>query len=132
MSDGITCKVEGLSELENAMLERAPEEARKASRKALGEAGDFMVEALSSEYRAKHRITGWLAAHILKKVSASVKKDEGSVEVGPSRSAWYARLVEFGSKHNQPPDPVIRRTFESKWQQMLDIFAARLRKELGL
>ena len=134
MPNTVSVTVEGLDELENALLELLPKKARAAMRGSLGASGDFMVAAMSAKIRSApfKRPTGFAAEHIVKKVSTSVRDDEGNVSVGPSREAYYLQFDEFGSIHNRPAVPTIRPTFEENKEPWLDNFADNMRERLGL
>jgi HK97 gp10 family phage protein len=130
MSNTISCKVDGLADLEDALLNKTVKKARGSMREALEFAGEFMRVCVA--LAVKHSQSGYLARHIVKKITLSGKNDAGTVSVGPSKDAYYAQFVEFGSIHNKPPEPFIRPAFESNKDKMLDAFARKLREALGL
>ena len=125
----LTIKIEGLAELEDALLNKTVREARSAMRAALRDAGNVMRNAIAQ--RAPIR-TGFLAKNIVTKIQLSVKEDEGKVSVGPSRQAFYAGFIEFGTKKLQPPRPFITTAFTENKEEMAEAFTRRLRQELGL
>jgi len=129
MPNAITVTIDGLDELERALLDSLPKQARSAMRLSLKDAGEFMRDAIAAKAPRK---TGFLAEHILVKARTSVRDDEGDASVGPSRDAYYAQFVEFGSIHNQPAHPFIRPAFEENKEGWLDVFADKLRERLGL
>jgi HK97 gp10 family phage protein len=130
MPNTVTCKVEGLDDLEKSLLELKPKKARSAMREALEFAGEFM--RLMIALAVQHSRSGYLAQHIVKKITLSTKNDAGTVSIGPSKDAYYAQFVEFGSIHNRPPEPFIRPAFEQNTDKMLDAFSKKLREALGL
>ncbi len=129
MPPSISVKIDGLDELERALLDGLPKQARAAMRGSLADAGEFM--RLAIVLKAPSR-TGFLARHIVTKTRTSVRDDEGDVSIGPSREAYYAQFVEFGSIHNRPARPFIRPAFEENKETWLDYFATKLRERLGL
>jgi HK97 gp10 family phage protein len=130
MPNLVSCTVTGLAELENAMLEQTPKKARSAMREALEFAGEFMRVSIALAVKSSR--SGYLARHIVKKITLSTRNDAGTVSIGPSRDAYYAAFVEFGSIHNRPPEPFMRPAFESNKERMLDAFARKLKEALGL
>ena len=125
----VKVKVEGLEGVEQALLELLPRKARAAMRSSLDAAGTFM--AVQIALKAPSR-TGFLARHIVKEIKLSTREDEGSVNVGPSKEAYYAQFVEFGSIHNRPKQPFIQPAFEANKETMVDFFAAKMREALEL
>ena len=135
MPKAVSCRIEGLKELEHALLEETPKQARVAMREALNAGGDVMQRAIAQKARTafvRGKSTGFTATHILKKTKLSVKEDEGEVSVGPAKEAYWAGWDEFGSIHNRPPEPFIRPAWEENKYSMLDIFIAKLGEKLGL
>jgi HK97 gp10 family phage protein len=128
MGKTVTVKIEGLKELEEALLVKAPGDVRKAVRPVLKEAGVWMAAQIAA---VAPRRSGFLATHIVSKVGISARNDEATVSVGPSRDAWYAQFEEFGSVHNRPPQPFIRRTFETYSEAWLDLVITKLKAALG-
>jgi HK97 gp10 family phage protein len=128
MAKAVTVKVEGLKELEEALLNKAPKAVRKATRSVMRDAGKWMAAQIAAA--APHR-SGFLASHIVSKIKISTKQDEATVAVGPSKDAFYAQFEEFGSVHNKPPNPFIRRTFEKYSQAWLEFVVVKVRAVLG-
>jgi len=128
MSD-FTIRIEGLGQLEDALLNRTVRQARTAMRSALNASGNFMRVAIALKAPSR---TGFLARHIVTKTKLSVREDEGTVSVGPSRDAYYAQFLEFGSIHNKPPRPFIGPAFQANKEIMAEYFARKLREELQL
>lgn len=128
MSD-FKVRIEGLSQLEDALLNKTVRQARSAMRSALGSAGDFMRISMARQAPSR---TGFLARNMVSKITLSTREDEGKVSVGPSREAFYAQFVEFGSIHNKPPNPFMSRAFEESKEVMAEYFARKLREELGI
>jgi HK97 gp10 family phage protein len=129
MANLVSCRVDGLAELEDALLNQTVKKARSSMRSALECAGEFM--RLMVVLKAPSR-TGYLALHIVKKVTLSGRQDTGTVSIGPSREAFYAQFDEFGSIHNKPPQPFIRPAFEENKETWLDVFGRKLSEALGL
>jgi HK97 gp10 family phage protein len=128
MSD-FTIRIEGLQQLEYALLNKTVRQARAAMRSALSDSGNFMRIAIALKAPSR---TGFLARNMVTKTKLSTKEDEGTVSVGPSREAYYAQFLEFGSIHNQPPRPFISTIFNQNKEVMANYFAKRLREELEL
>lgn len=130
MPNAIECRVEGLDEIENALLELTAKKARAGMREGLGDSGEFMRVSMALEAPSD---TGKMAQRMQSQVSLSGKNDEGIVAVGPAKpDQGKAMWVEFGSIHNKPPNPFMRRTFESQGQKMLEVFTNKMRDILGL
>jgi HK97 gp10 family phage protein len=129
MPSFVSCKVEGLDELEDALLDLEPKKARAAMREAMDFAGTFMRVTMAL---LAPSASGFLARHIVSKITLSAKKDEAELSVGPSREAYYGVFDEFGSIHNKPPQPFIRPAFEQNKEKWLDVFSSKLRDALGL
>ena len=129
MPNFVSVKVTGLAELENALLEQTPKKARAAVREALEFVGEFL--RLQMVLRAPSR-SGFLASHIVKAIKLSAKNDEGTVQIGPSKEAYYAQFDEFGSIHNEPPHPFIRPAFEQNKDKAVDLIRQKIAEALGL
>lgn len=129
VSETVSVKIEGLKELEEALLDRSVKHARQGMRAGLESAGEFM--RISQARRVPSR-SGFLARNIVKKIRLSTKLDEGDVSIGPSRSAYYGQFNEFGSIHNRPPEPFMRPAFEEDGETMVEYFARKLKEALGL
>ncbi len=128
MAKPVSCTVEGLDELEHALLDTTVKKARKGMREALNAAGEVMRAAI--EEKAPRR-TGFLSSHIITKVKLSAKEDEGTVSVGPSKEAFYGVYDEFGTRH-MAARPFMRPAFEQHKEPMLDAFVKRLQGFFGL
>lgn len=128
MPNAVECRIEGLDEIENALLELSTKKARAGMRDGLGESGEFMRVSMALEAPSD---SGHMARTMQSKVSLSTRNDEGTVSVGPSKDAYYAQFVEFGSIHNRP-NPFMRRTFDAAGQKMLEVFTNTMKKYLGL
>jgi HK97 gp10 family phage protein len=129
MGKTVTVKISGLKEIDDALLTMATKDARKATRTVLKEAGAWMAAQIAA---VAPRRSGFLATNIVSKVSISAKQDQATVSVGPSRDAYYAQFDEFGSVHNTPPQPFIRRTFEQSGEAWLNRVVSGLKSALGL
>jgi HK97 gp10 family phage protein len=129
MPSAVECRVEGLDEIENCLLELTTKKARAGMREGLGDAGEFMRVSMALEAPSA---TGQTAREMQSKVTLSGKNDEGIVAVGPSKQTYWDQFVEFGSIHNRPPNPFIRRSFEKYGQKMLEVFTNKMRDILGL
>ncbi len=125
----IECKVEGLQGLERALTETTVKKARSALREAAEKAAEFMRVSL---VLAAPSLSGFLARHFVSKISLSARNDTVTASVGPSREAYYAQFVEFGSVHNEPPQPFIRQTFNNAGPKQLEVFIKTLKEALGL
>jgi HK97 gp10 family phage protein len=128
MPKPIECRVEGLDEIENALLDLTSKKARAGMREGLGDSGEFMRVSMALEAPSR---TGDLARNMQSKVLLSGKNDEGVVSVGPSKKNFYAKFIEFGSIRNAP-NAFMRRTFDSRGQTMLDVFTNAMKRILGL
>lgn len=88
----ITCDIEGLDELEAALLEGAPKMAKKFLRQVHSRAGNLLKE--SAEGNAPHH-TGELAGDIHTQTTTS--KDGMLTRVGMSRETFWGLFQEFGA-----------------------------------
>jgi HK97 gp10 family phage protein len=129
MPNAIECRVEGLEDIENRLLELTTKKARAGMREGLGDAGEFMRVSMALEAPSA---SGATAREMQSKVTLSGKNDEGIVAVGPSKQTYWDQFVEFGSIHNRPPNPFIRRSFEKYGVKMLEVFTHKMKDILGL
>jgi len=128
MPSVMTVKVEGLKQLEDALLEETPKQVRSQIRGALKYCGQWMAEKIAALAPVR---TGFTARHIIYKIRMNSKKDEALLAVGPTRDAWYSTFSEFGSVHNKPPHPFIRPAFDMNADSWLELLTAKLKEALG-
>lgn len=155
MAETVTVHVDGLKELEEALLSEAPKKVRAAVRPALRECGEWMKDLIAQaapmndEAWAHER--GFLRANIISRVTISAKNDEATVSVGPNQNAFYGAFVELGHRMVRggysrqtlfgsrgpgrevgmvAPHPFMRTTFEANEQAWLDMLTEKLRENV--
>jgi HK97 gp10 family phage protein len=149
MSEIVTFKIEGLEEIQDK-LERLPKIAGRAIvKEGLKRAGKIWRDDMAHrvlrgfhvfqdgggkykgvKIKGRSREYGVLSRSIRAKVSIKGDELEGSVEVGPSKKAFWASWIEFGRKA-QHDRKFIRPSFEEKKQEVLETFSKVCREELA-
>lgn len=118
-----------LDGVENLLTElgRLGKEGEKIERIVLVKAGEKVKEAIVKE--APHR-TGNLRDNI--KVT-KLKKVDGAafVEVYPSKNAFYAAFLEFGTT-KMKADPFMSRGYENSKEDVEELIVEEIKKGLGL
>jgi HK97 gp10 family phage protein len=135
MSDNVT--VVGLQEL-GAKIDKLVDGI--TTRGGLRKASNAGAEVFRRELRAKapvradkylkgpkQRKPGYLKKHIGRWTRTN--QDGLSVFVGPTKSAFYARFLEFGTG-NEPARPFIRPVFDSKADAAAKAFEEELAKQI--
>ncbi|CAK7037714.1 HK97-gp10 family putative phage morphogenesis protein [Tissierella sp.] len=119
-------KLEGVENLLTE-LEKLGKEGEKIERIVLVKAGEKVKEAIVKE--APHR-TGNLRDKIR---VTKLKKVDGAafVEVYPSKDAFYAAFLEFGTT-KMKADPFMSRGYENSKEDVEDLIVEEIRKGLGL
>lgn len=119
-------EVEGMENLLNE-IDKLGSVGDKIKKLALVKAGEKVKDAIISE--APHR-TGNLKKNI--KVSKLKTKDGMDfVEVYPSKDAFYAPFVEFGTTKVKA-NPFMSRGYESSSSEAEELIIQEIKKELGL
>ena len=154
----VTIRMDGLKELDEALLDKAPKQVRAIVRPSLAAAGDWMaalIRQAAPRNTSDHpHPAGELESNIESKVSISARNDEATVTVGPSENQFYAYFVEFGHRlvkggysrvdsrgrtrgpgkevGNVPPHPFMRPTFDTNAEGWLEKLVEELRARLDL
>lgn len=149
---GYSIKVEGLKELEQALLKEIPKEARKVLLGGLRDAAQPML-AMAKGYAKSTDASGALSESLaLKTVSAKRTKHSASILLGPNRMSstakamylayynqdWdaandgirHGHLVEFGTKHSGA-DPFLRPALDAAGPFFAHGFAGATWKRLA-
>jgi HK97 gp10 family phage protein len=114
MPEGVQLQIEGLKELEDALLS-LPEDIRK---QVLTEAIDAAAEILKDEAKRRApRVTGKLADSIEVREAKPKKGEAVRRLIGP-KGVKYAGFVEYGTAHN-PPKPYMRPTHDGRKNQVI-------------
>ena len=112
-------QIKGLEDLQRAFQRFAPEVSRKLFKQALFEAGKiWQAEAARtapqlqsvklSENPRFVRIPGYLARHIAIKITSAADIVQGSVQVGPTKSAFWGLFLEIGRKASKKGEYIVR------------------------
>jgi len=119
-------KLEGVENLLTE-LDKLGKEGEKIERITLVKAGDKVKDAIVNE--APHR-TGNLKKNI--KVS-NIKRIDGAamIDVYPSKDAFYAPFLEFGTT-SMKADPFMSRGYENSKEEVEDLIVEEIKKGLGL
>lgn len=119
-------KLEGVEGLLTE-LDRLGKEGEKIEKAVLVKAGENVKEVIIRE--APHR-TGNLKESI--KVSKLKRVDGGAfIEVYPSKDAFYAAFLEFGTT-KMKADPFMSRGYESSKEDVEELIVNEIKKGLGL
>jgi HK97 gp10 family phage protein len=140
VSNVVEVKIEGGKELFEALENRPPATAKAIIRKALTKAagiwrGEMKLRVaqgwhvFASTKRGRSREWGFLYQHMGMKTSVRGDELEGTCQVGPVKKGFWALFLEFGTSR-QAPQPFIRKSFDSKKDEVLDTFTSEARLEL--
>jgi HK97 gp10 family phage protein len=154
MGDGISFKISGGAELARLLEEKPPAVARQIIRRSLRVAVSPWREEMIARVRkgwhvfgaaleakglraprggrgerGRQREFGVIAANIRISTKIGASGFEGSAAVMPSKRAFWARFLEFGTKHARA-FPFIRPAFETRKQEVLDKFMEDVREQL--
>ena len=140
-NDGFT--VEGLEDLEAALLKLEKKVATKALKAALSKSGRPILAAAKAKVKI---VSGGLRASLGQRTVAGKYANFASLYVGTTRSeskkavelanvgrskkirgVWYGHIVELGYGR-QAPQPFLRPALESTQRQAVEIFARELKK----
>lgn len=158
MAGAITCKVEGLKEVENALLNLAPKKVRSIMRPALAAVGSWMAGRIATAAPRsptdKPHPSGELQSTVTWQVRISGREDTAQVVVGYSDDQFYAWFVEFGHRivrggysrvdrngrtrgpgtdtgEKVPAHPFVRPTFDSAGAEWVELLGDQVRFNLG-
>lgn len=157
MPDSITVRITGADELARALTEKPPIVAREIIRTSLRDAAQPWREEMIQRVRrgwhvfqhailrgkrgqgtaaaGREREYGVIASHILTRVRVGASGFDGSATVYPSKRAFWALFLEFGTRKMRS-FPFMRPSFEARKEEVLDRFIedvrAKLQKDLGL
>jgi HK97 gp10 family phage protein len=152
MSDGIQFKITGADELARALEERPPIVARKIIRTSVRKAVQPWREEMIARVRrgwhvfsrtglkglrgprgrsfaGRSREFGVIASRIVVRAKVGASGFEGSAAVFPSRGAFWARFLEFGTRKMRA-FPFIRPAFEARKEEVLAAFIEDVREQL--
>ena len=125
MAEYATVRLAGARELD-AMLKRLP---KHLGERVLVNAVRAGAQVVRAEAKARAPVkTGRLRANIIAR-RAKGRGAAVTVSVGPSRKAWYGRLVEFGTV-TTGARPFLRPAFESTKRAALDRIGERLGRNI--
>lgn len=129
-------KIEGLKELDAALLglaeEFSPRNARNVLRSALKDGGQIIAdagEALAPKLSGKLAESYTVGGKLSRRQKRSHKR-ESAIEtfVGPTPHAKSVQ-TEFGNRH-QAPQPHLRPAWDGNWRRVLDHIVTRTRERL--
>lgn len=152
MGVDVKFEIKGFDELQRK-LEQAPYEiAHQALREGLTEGAEVYREGLAARVRrgwhhwarlkrgtrhsqgtepaAREPVFGFLHEHEAMRVSVQTDELAGVAKIGPAKSGFWARFLEFGTRH-APAYPFIRPTFEEKREQVIEAFRGALQRALA-
>lgn len=158
MAPSFSFEVQGLKELEDALLNLAPKQVRAVMRPALAESGSWMASKISAAAPVaptdRPHPEGELRNTVKTEVRISQRQDEATCAVGYSDDQFYAWFVEFGHRQVRggysrldkygrnrgpghvigdmvPPHPFVRTTFDANAEQWTELLADSVRAGLG-
>jgi HK97 gp10 family phage protein len=130
----VTVQVEGLTELNQTLLDLGDKVAKQFLRKAGKVASDLFVQAAKQrapvlKKPTRQRQAGTLRDSIIAKVS--LRQGKGLVvRVGPDKKVFYARFVEFGTS-KMPAKPYMRPAWDGEKDAALNAFAESLKAQIA-
>jgi HK97 gp10 family phage protein len=153
MSDGIQFKLTGVAELARALEEKPPIVARRiistSVRKAVQPWREEMIARVrrgwhlfsrtgikglrgprGKTFAGREREFGVIAGSIVVRAHVGASGFEGSAAVFPSRRAFWARFLEFGTRKMRA-FPFIRPAFETRKEEVLAAYIADVREQLA-
>lgn len=123
----IDVRVDGLADLERQLLRLGAAVGAKVLRGALSDALKPMQKAAKD---AVPEQTGRLKRSVRRSSRVDRRgKASAAVKMG-GKKAFYAHMVEFGTKHS-PPNPIMRQAFEAHKRESLNIFKAAMAKRIN-
>lgn len=127
MADNFTMEVSGLRELADKLRDMGPDLARNALRAGVGQAARIIRDQAKATNPDDTGATDRaLYAKLIKEKSGD---HQATYYVGVrsrgKKSAWYWRLVEFGTAKMRAR-PFLRPAFESKKNEAVEIIAKRI------
>lgn len=151
MPDSITVRITGADELARALTEKPPIVAREIIRTSLRDAARPWREEMIQRVRrgwhvfqhailkgkrgqgtapaGREREYGVIASHIFTRVQVGASGFDGSASVYPSKRAFWASFLEFGTRKMRA-FPFMRPSFEARKQEVLDRFVEDVREKL--
>jgi HK97 gp10 family phage protein len=142
----VRVEVKGLAELQKTLTKFPAEVQRHIGVHAASDAAVVIQNEVTARapirqvlpgHKAGHLITnrkagirfpGTLKHHIVRRRRVSgVAGNKITYEVGPSKLAWYGRLLETGSRH-AAARPFMRPAIDAKGQAAVDAFARTLKE----
>jgi len=130
----VTVQVEGLTELNQTLLDLGDKVAKQFLRKAGKAASDLFVQAAKQrapvlKKPTRRRQAGALRDSITAQVS--LRKGKGLVvRVGPDKKVFYAHFVEFGTS-KMSPHPYMRPAWDGEKDAALNAFAESLKASIA-
>lgn len=142
----------GLEEIQRR-LDMMPREVAGEHLREVALAGAEVIRQQAVQNALKHKRTGNLAEHIAKEIAKETTGSRVVVHIGPTREAWYGRLVEFGHKlvrvtgrvrrgrrvyrikqelGHVPPYPWLRPALDGKKREAQQVMAEEFQRRLGL
>ena len=109
-------KIEGVKDLERKLAQMSKIMTDDVIDKGLKMASEPMRMSASS--KAPKR-TGFLSQNIVSEIN---KKEKSTIDIGPSKAAWYGRLLEFGTTKMRAR-PFLRPAFDAHKRTSQKIFA---------
>ena len=122
----ITCKIEGMEELQETLDKAAKQAVKNYIRRAAKAAGDIWIKAIIEK---APKDTGFLAEHIAVVTRYLEADTKLEMEIGPVKQAFYALFQEFGT-HFQAAQPFMRPAFEEHKEEVMEAFAEAMKIEL--
>jgi len=111
------------------MNRRIQQLTSKMGKAALVEAVKAGAEIIRVDASARApKKTGFLSKHIDKRVSER-KTGQVTVDVGPTKKAWYGLFPELGTKHF-PASPYLRPAIDENQDRVVAAVKSRLNQEL--
>lgn len=146
----VTIRTKGMEEIREA-LNMLPREVAGEPLREVALTGAEVIRAEAESNAGKHRRTGNLAKNIAKEIAQESIGSRVVVRIGPTRDAWYGRLLEFGHRivrvtgryrkggrvyrvskelGQVPPHPWLRPAFDAKRREAQQVMEKEFRRRL--
>lgn len=152
MGADVEFELKGFDELQRKLEEAPYEIAHQALREGLTDGAEVLREGLADRVRrgwhhwarlkrgtrhsegtepaARAPVFGFLHEHEAMRVSVETDDLAGVAKVGPAKQGFWARFLEFGTRH-MPAYAFMRPTLEEKSEAVIEAFRTAVNRALG-
>lgn len=123
-----TVNIRGLKELDEALRQLPDALQAGPVRSGLKAAGKYLAEGMATRAPRDPVVAGvTLAEEIVAEATVSTKRHSASVQIGPTRRAFYGSFQEFGTE-DHPAQPFMRPTLDQDGQGAIAVFASHMKE----